>query len=211
MPFVKTPANVVNVGIDYSPLGMFRNLVKTSKEIKGGAFDQNRFANETARNIIGTGLMGGAAALANKGGISGSYSDDKDEKQAQKEAGEQEYALNLPGGYQMDISWLPVVGSNAVAAAAAEDARKKGNGNIASNALKAMTAGGEAMFDQSMFQGLQRLMGGGVGQLHFDDSGCGLVVDTFLRQETAAKTHQRPYLRQSDADHHRQRLIGVFR
>ena len=56
----------------------------------------------------------------------------------------------------------------------------------------------------------QRLVGSGIGQLHLDDSGCGLVVDTFLRQETAAKTHQRPYLGQSDADHHRQRLIGVF-
>lgn len=192
MPFVKTPANVVNVGIDYSPLGAVRNTVKTINEVKNGAFDQNRFVNETARNIIGTGLMGGAYAMAKNGKINGAYSEDTDEKQAQKEAGEQEYALNLPGGYQMDIGWLPVVGSNAVAAAAAQDAASKGKGNAVSNFLKGLAKGGETMFDQSMFQGLQRLMGGDgnydsdaglVGNLkNTVEQGIGQAIPSLLRQ-----------------------------
>lgn len=175
MPFVKTPANVVDVGISYSPLGLVRNAFRTGAEIKNGAFDQNRFVNESARNIIGSALMGGAAAYASNGGISGAYSEDKDEKQAQKEAGEQEYAWNVPnwipmlGGKQMDIGWMPVVGSNAVAAAAAQDAYEKGEGNFFANLAQGLTKGGEAMFDQSMFQGLQRLFG--TGESYNSDEG----------------------------------------
>lgn len=167
MPFVKTPANVVDRAIDYSPLGLVRNAIRTSKEggIGGADFNQNRFVNELSRNIIGTGLMGGAAVGANAGLMSGSYSDNSEEKQAQKRSGMQEYALRIPelvngtGEHQMDISWLPVVGSNAVAAAAAVDAYEKGEGNVAQNIGAGLKEGGEALFNQSMFQGLQRLFG----------------------------------------------------
>ena len=169
MPFVKTPANVIERAIDYSPLGFVRNAFRTKNEISNGSFDQNRFANETARNVLGTALMGGAAAAANAGALSGSYSDDKDEKQAQVESGMQEYALNLPGGRQMDISWIPVVGSNTVASAAAIDAINKGEGGFGENVLTGLKAGGQAMFDQSMFQGLQRLFG--TGESYNSDEG----------------------------------------
>ena len=167
MPFVKTPANVVDRAIDYSPLGLLRNTVRTAREggIGGANFNQNRFVNELSRNTIGTGLMGGAAVLANKSGITGGFSDDKKEKQAQRQSGMQEYALNWNSPfsdkqYNMDISWLPVVGSNAVAAAAAVDAYKKGEGNPLSNFGSGLAKGTESLFEQSMFQGLQRLFGG---------------------------------------------------
>lgn len=194
MPFVKTPANVVDRAIDYSPLGIVRNIARTAKEggLKGENFDQNRFVNETARNIIGTTLMGGAAAGAANGVMSGSYSDKNNVKQAQKDSGMQEYALNIPGGKQMDISWLPVVGSNAVAAAAAVDAYKDGDGNAAENLMKGLTAGGEALFDQSMFQGLQRLFGSGEtynsdstlpeNMINVVKSGFGQAIPSLVRQ-----------------------------
>ncbi len=168
MPFVKTPANVVDVGIQYSPLGLIRNAVNTGREIANDSFNQNRFANETARNILGTAGAIGAAGLAKEGILSGGYSEDQDEKQAQKESGMQEYALNI-GDKQMDISWLPVVGSNAVAAAAAYDAFKNGKGNLADNLMEGAYAGGKAMFDQSMFQGMQRLFG--TGETYNSDKG----------------------------------------
>jgi hypothetical protein len=168
MPFVKTPANVVDVGISYSPLGLVRNAFRTGREIKNDNFDQNRFANETSRNILGTLGTLGAMGLAKNGILSGGYSDDADEKQAQKEAGEQEYALSL-GDKQMDIGWLPVVGSNAVAAAATQDAIENGEGGLLQNAMEGLYAGGKAMFDQSMFQGLQRLFG--TGEAYDSDTG----------------------------------------
>lgn len=164
MPFVKTPANVVDRAIDYSPLGLIRNAARTGIETLGKnapGLNQNRFVNETARNIIGTGLMAGAGAAAYNGAMSGKYSKDKDEKAAQKEAGEQEYAANLPDNYQMDIGWIPVLGSNSVAAAAAIDAMKDSELSGLDKVLAGAKAGGKAMFDQSMFQGMQRLFGQG--------------------------------------------------
>jgi len=164
MPFVKTPANVIDRAIDYSPLGLVRNAARTGKETIGknkSGFNQNRFVNETARNLIGTGLMTGAGVAAYNGAMSGKYSKDKDEKAAQKEAGEQEYALNLPGNYQMDIGWVPVLGSNSVAAAAAVDAASNPDLSQSDKVLAGLSGGGKAMFDQSMFQGLQRLFGSG--------------------------------------------------
>jgi len=179
MPFVKTPANVVDRAIDYSPIGFVRNAIRTKKEGGFGSanFDQNRFVNETARNILGTGFMAGAGVGAANGLMSGAYSEDKDEKAAQRNAGMQEYALNLPDGYQMDISWIPVLGSNAVAAAAAVDAAKKGDGNALENLGKGLLKGGEAMFDQSMFQGMQRLFGGD-GYYNSDNGIVGNMVNT---------------------------------
>lgn len=192
MPFVKTPANVIERAIDYSPLGLVRNAFRTGKELKNGNFDQNRFANETARNILGTALMGGGAAFANAGGMEGAYSKDKDEKKVQKDAGMIEYGLKLPSGYETDIGWVPVVGSNLVASAAAMDAFNKGEGNAASNLATGLLAGGKAQLDQSMFQGMQRLFGGS-GSYDSDknlfsnmtdvfSSGLGQFVPSLLRQ-----------------------------
>ena len=198
MPFVKTPANVIERAIDYSPLGLIRNAFRTGRELSGGVFDQNRFVNESARNILGTAMMGGGAAYAANGGLSGGYSDNANEKQAQREAGMQEYAWNVPeaipglGGKQMDISWLPVVGSNLVASAAAVDEFNKGEGSLGENLTQGIQAGGEALFDQSMFQGLQRLFGTGetynsdegiVGNMkNVVTSGAGQAIPSLLRQ-----------------------------
>ena len=208
MPFVKTPANVIERAIDYSPLGLVRNTFRTGKELSQGAFDQNRFANETARNILGTALMGGGAAMAANGALSGKYSENKNEKQAQKESGMQEYAWNVPeeipgiGGKQMDISWAPVVGSNLVAAAAAYDAYKNGKDDLVNNLAAGATAGGQALFNQSMFQGLQRLFG--TGESYNSDegivanmgnvvkSGLGQFIPSLVRQAAQVKD---PYQR----------------
>ena len=163
MPFVKTPANVVDRAIDYSPLGIVRNTIRTAKEggIGGENFDQNRFVNETARNAIGTVGTGLGVGAAKAGILSGGYSDDTDVKQAQKDSGMQEYALNLPNDYQMDIGWIPVVGSNAVASAAAYDAYQNSDESLIPALMEGLSAGGKSMFDQSMFQGMQRLFGTG--------------------------------------------------
>jgi len=206
MPFVKTPANVIERAIDYSPLGVVRNSFRTGKEINAGAFDQNRFVNEASRNILGTALMGGAVGLAAEGAISGAYSDDPDRKQAQKESGMQEYALNLPEvdekQRQMDISWIPVVGSNAVAAAAGYDAYNNGEGDVVGNLATGLTKGGEALFNQSMFQGLQRLFGTGesynsdqgiVGNMaNTVKSGLGQFIPSLARQSAQVAD---PYMR----------------
>lgn len=180
MPFVKTPAGVVDVAIDYSPIGLVRNSIRTGKEIHNKEFDQNRFANESARNILGTlGMTAGAGAAA--AGILGKgYSEDKDEKNAQKAAGEQEYALNIGDNGELDISWVPVLGSNAVASAATVDAYKKakekGDTGFVPALMKGLEAGGESLLQQAVFQGMQKLFGG--DSYNSDKGIVGNMVDT---------------------------------
>lgn len=203
MPFVKTPANVIERAIDYSPLGFIRNTARTAREVGSKSFDQNRFANETSRNILGTALMGGGVGLASSGALSGSYSDNKDVKQAQKDANMQEHAWNVPdyipgiGGKQLDISWIPVLGSNLVASDAAYEGFQNGNGDLINSLAKGAEAGGRAIFDQSMFQGLQRLFGssdaynsdkGIVGNIGDTvKSGLGQFIPSLVRQSAQVK------------------------
>lgn len=168
MPFVKTPANLVTRSIEYSPFGVVKNAVNTvregvEKDANGKAhfnaegLDQSRIANETARNILGTGLWAGALGLASNGNLTGAYSDDKDMKQAQKNAGMQEYALTN-GNTDMDISWIPVLGNNLVAGASAYDTVK--NDPDANPLTVGTKAGLKSLLDQSVFQGMQELFGG---------------------------------------------------
>lgn len=168
MPFVKTPANIIERSIEYSPLGFAKNAVQTIRELRhvrnktGDAkldFDQERFVNELSRNIIGTALFAIGVAMANAGGLTGAYSDDKDMRQAQKEAGMQEYALDTPIG-DFDISWVPVLGNNLVSAASAYDAWKRSDTGGVQALGNGLTSGVGSLFDASMLQGLQRLVGG---------------------------------------------------
>lgn len=170
MPFVKTPANIIQRAIEYSPIGLIKNAIQTTRELKHAMngnefldFDQERFATETARNLIGSALFTIAIMLAKAGKMTGAYSEDKDMAQAQREAGMQEYALHNPFGLNMDvdISSVPVLGNDMVAAAAAYDAfRNNPELSVGERVSKGLTAGLQSQFESSALQGMQRLFGG---------------------------------------------------
>ena len=208
MPFVKTPANIIQRSIEYSPVGILKNAVQTIREIRSTEedFNQSRFVTEASRNIIGTALFAAGMALANSGAMTGAYDEDKDMRQAQKEAGMQEYALHNPFGLEadVDVSWIPVLGNNLVASAAAYDAANDPELSIAQQFGKGATAGLKSQFESSMLQGLQRLIGGS-GSFGNDGgdllsnsvdtlkSGATQFIPSILRQTAAAFD---PYQRQ---------------
>ena len=219
MPFVKTPANIIQRAIEYSPIGIVKNAIQTIREVNGARsekapgghlqFDrdaQARFVTESSRNIIGTALFIAGMALAQSGNMTGAYDEDKDMRQAQKEAGMQEYALHNPFGLNadVDVSWIPVLGNNLVASAAAYDAASKPELSRAQQFGKGVTAGLKSQFESSMLQGLQRLIGGS-GSFGNNDgdivtnaadtlkSGATQFIPSILRQTAAAFD---PYQRQ---------------
>jgi hypothetical protein len=169
MPFVKTPANIIYRSIEYSPLGLVKNALQTIREVnrrdannnkigwKEG-LNQERIAKETARNLVGSALFFIAMGLAKSGTLTGGYSDNDKVKQAQKEAGMQEYALHTNNG-DYDISWLPVLGNDMYSAAAVYDAIKDPNLSAGEALTKGLSAGVGSQFSASMLQGLQRLFG----------------------------------------------------
>lgn len=222
MPFVKTPANIITRSIEYSPLGLAKNIVTTLKEINSrtDTFNQARFSTELARNIIGTGLFALGMYAAQAGALTGGYSDDKDMKQAQKEAGMQEYALHTPIG-DFDISWLPVLGNNAVAAAKAYDKYNNSSEGGLTALGDGLTAGISSQLDTSALQGLQRLVGGSGNSGYDADktlidnarntlmSGLSQVVPSLFRQ-TAAFTdeNQRQLSGPGENDYYRNNILN---
>ena len=164
IPFAKTPANIIQRAIEYSPLGLAKNAVQTIREVTNPSigFDQRRFSVDTSRNIIGSALFALGIGLAKSGAMTGGYSEDKDMRQAQKEAGMQEYALHHPFGLEadVDIGWLPVLGNDMVAAAAAYDAASKPELSLGQSIGQGLTAGLKTQFETSALQGLSRFIGG---------------------------------------------------
>ena len=169
MPFVKTPANIIYRSIEYSPLGFVKNAIQTIREVnkrdannnKVGwreGLNQERLSKETARNLVGSALFAIAMGLAKSGVLTGGYDDNDKVKQAQKEAGMQEYALHTGNG-DYDISWVPVLGNDMYSAAAVYDAIKDPNLSAGEALTKGLSAGIGSQFSASMLQGLQRLFG----------------------------------------------------
>lgn len=171
MPFVSTPMNVVKSNLELSPLGIVKNAAQTIKEIRSNlengrtaldsqSFDQQRFVRETSRNIVGLLLFAAGLMLKNAGYLTGGYSDDPKEAQAQKDAGMQEYALVSPfTGNQWSINWIPGLGSTFAAASAFEDAYSKPDQDTADALINGAKAGAQSLFEQAALQGLQRLTG----------------------------------------------------
>lgn len=207
MPFVKTPANIIYRSIEYSPLGLVKNAIQTIREVnstdvngnKVNKFNQERFSKETARNIVGSALFTIAMMMAKSGALTGGFSDNDKVKQAQKEAGMQEYALHTGNG-DYDVSWLPVLGNNLYAAAATFDAMNDPELSLGESFTKGLSAGVGSQFSASMLQGLQRLFGANSysngtiadNMLNTVLSGTSQVVPSFMRQIAAVSD---PYQR----------------
>lgn len=159
MPFTRTPGNIITRSLEYSPYGVVKNAVETANELKKGEFNQQRFVDETGRNILGAGLFGAGIAAYDNGLITGGYSDDKDMANAQKQAGMQEYALNTGNG-NFDISWLPVLGNDLVAAAAFKEAYNADEENPLSAGVQGALTGANTLLNTSTLQGMNRMFGG---------------------------------------------------
>lgn len=211
MPFVKTPANIIERSIEYSPLGFVKNLIQTVREVRSHSedFNQERFATELSRNLIGTALFAIGVGLAQAGRMTGGYDKDKDMAQAQREAGMQEYALHTGIG-DFDVSWVPVLGNNLVAAANAYDKWKNSTEGGLQALNSGLTAGVASQFDTSALQGLQRLLGGAsTGYAKSSDEG---ILGGMKNAALAGLTQFIPsLLRQSAAvgDEYQRQLPGI--
>lgn len=164
-PFTMTPGNMLERAIEYTPLGVVKNTAETLGEVLGKkGFNQRRFVDEASRTITGIPMLWAAYELASNtdpesvfGSINGSYSEDPDEKAAQREDGYIEYGYNVPnwvpyyGGKTLDTSDLPVIGPMMQAGARMAE---EGIDNP-----RAWAQAAESIFGGSTTQGLRRLFG----------------------------------------------------
>jgi hypothetical protein len=96
LTFTNVPGSVGSKIYDYTAGG----YIKAIKEIynaasKNGKFNQRRFVDYLARSVTGTGAIGLLVLLISKGIITGSYDDDKDKADLEREMGIQKNAINL--------------------------------------------------------------------------------------------------------------------
>ena len=95
LKYSKTPANLLNRGLAYTPAGFVRTIFKASEPLFGKKFNQEAFVSSFSRAFTGTtGLVGIGATLAGLGIITPSPSKDKDIRGFQKITGAGNYQIN---------------------------------------------------------------------------------------------------------------------
>lgn len=160
LPFTKTPGNLVERAIEYSPFGILKNGKQTIHESRTGTFNQQRFVTETSRNIVGSAIFALAGSMVASGMLRGALPDDKDEAEALKNAGEQEYSIRI-GDKNYSYSWIPVVGPALAGSADFYQTMNEMDGNRAA-AVWAAAEGylNSAIFEQSSLSSLPDMFGG---------------------------------------------------
>ena len=142
--------------------------------------------------MFATGIM-----LKKAGMLTGGYSEDDEEKQAQKDAGMQEYAWVSPfSGNQYSIDWIPGIGSSFTAASAFDDAYNRPDQDTLDALINGAKAGSASLFEQAALQGLRRLTGADT----FSTSG-NTIVDNAVKTiaNTASSAIVPAFVRQSAA------------
>lgn len=160
MPFTKTPANILDKLLDYSPVGLGRALHELTKTSKG-TFDQKRFVDVLGRTFTGGGVIMLGYVLSRDGLMTTDiYSETggKELDAARKFAGEQDYSVKIGDTY-ISVDWADPVGSLLMIGADFE----KGLGDEGElvNAIYGSTkAAVDGVFNRSFMSGLANLLGG---------------------------------------------------
>lgn len=108
MPFKKTPINIVRRGVEYSPMGLLREISKGTydlmkKDGKKGKITATEYIDGMGAGVSGTAVFALGMLLASLGIVTGGFGSDEEDK-FRKLNGEQEYALQI-GGKSYTIDW----------------------------------------------------------------------------------------------------------
>lgn len=157
LPFVKTPANIAKRGIDYSPVG----FIETLMNLNGRQFAD--VMDDLSKNIVGTAAIALGYTLAEKGLIQGALSDNKNEKQFEKQQGKQAFSINLGDKYYT-FDWAQPASIPLIIGATIHDAVKESdeeNANYLDIAKQGTIAAVDAWANTSPISSLQEILGGG--------------------------------------------------
>lgn len=186
LKYPKTPGNIVNVGLDYSPVGFVKGLKSLHDGIKLGTMGDVRNGELLlGRGLVGSGLILGGAFLAKQGIITGKTDSDPDKREADKMTGQGPFSFNVtalgrllkgedtktqPGDVTANYDWLQPnaiqlsMGANMVINNGKAD-KQLGDG------LDALGSGVDTISEQPVFSGVKQFFGnmntqngGGIGK-----------------------------------------------
>ncbi len=146
IPFTTTPANIMHLMGDYSPIGFAKMFAKDGPAAKIDAF---------SKATVGSAIMGLGIALRNAGIITGGEDDDKDKAALDKATGRGNYSI----GGKVSYDWAQPAGSLLAFGAEIADALK-GHDDWMSAAFNALYTAGDSAFGLSIFQNVISVLKG---------------------------------------------------
>jgi hypothetical protein len=171
IPFSKTPANIMQRAVEYSPAGLIKALYSKAK-----GKSANDVIEDLAKGMVGTGIASLGFLLASMGWARGEKESSKNAEAILSQLGEQAYSISTPlGSYTYDWAQpisVPFAMGVAVYESLEKSARKSegeegldGFTRALNAAQSAVTTGAETIFNLTMMQNIQDLLGGGYGSV----------------------------------------------
>ena len=106
MPFKKTPLNILNRGVEYSPVGLMNGIGDMLTKVRKGKMNATEAINEITQGLTGTGIVALGYFLAETGLLTAGYDEgNKREQNYENQIGGQNYAITLPGGGTYTLDW----------------------------------------------------------------------------------------------------------
>lgn len=150
IPFTTTPANILSLMGDYSPVGFGKMIAKDGPAAKIDAF---------SKASVGTAMLALGFALRNAGRITGGEDDDKDKAALDKATGQGTYSFPLSIGGRVSYDWAQPVGSLLAFGAEIADA-VKGQEGWDSALMNAIYTAGDSTLNLSLFQNIISVLRG---------------------------------------------------
>jgi len=186
LKYPKTPANILQRGIDYSPIGLVGSLIKGAKQAADGAFNQREFVEAASRGTVGTGIVTLGYFMSKLGLVTGDKPNDYDVSATQESTGKRGYSVNAtalkrfvmsgldpskaktqPGDQLVSFDWFqPQSIPFSIGVNAAQNAGKEGQlDNLATTAFDALNSGVNTLAEQPLVTGISRFARDFVGQV----------------------------------------------
>lgn len=105
LPFKKTPINIAKTGVQYSPIGLAKNMVYDTVQLRKGNITANQYIDNISKGLTGTGVALVGFALASMGILKASGSEDDDKEKYDQSRGSQTYSVQI-GDNTYSLDWL---------------------------------------------------------------------------------------------------------
>lgn len=160
MPYVQTPANILKKTIDFSPIGLGNGIAKGVKaKLKGieNVAQQRELVETLSRGLTGTGLTFIGYQLAKNGTLTRLQKERDNVSTLKRNTGIQPFSLIGKNGKAFSIDWAqPAAMPLILGAQLYTDKGKDGERDV----VGALETAGNTLFNQSVLQGLTKLLGG---------------------------------------------------
>ena len=157
LPFKRTPANILVRGLEYSPAGLVKALTADLVQVKQGKISAAQSIDHIAAGLTGSALFALGAYLFSEGLVTSGGGDDENQDRLNDLTGQQNYALNLPGGGNVTLDWLAPEALPFFMGVELMDSLGQ-NGNTSESIMNALQSISEPMLELSMLQSLNDII-----------------------------------------------------